>query len=154
MIGCLQSIWSCILTDISIDAPCIQINARAKYRSLTKIRSSRDSLYPFQNSLFHNQFRYLCLLYRQMLRILQNPPHRTTIFTFICLRSQGMNRRSFGPIQHLGLNKCFVNIFPHLTAKRIDLSHKMSLRTSSDIWITGHQCNRIHTYREDDCLQP
>ena len=62
-----------------------------------------------------------------------------------------MYGRSFGFIEHLGLDKRFVDIFSHLTAKCIDLSYQMTLGASTYVRVARHQCNAVHTHGKNGC---
>ena len=97
--------------------------------------------------------RYLCLTNGEMFCVFQSFPHFSGVFLLVRLSPKRMYRRPFGHIQHLGLNKCFVNIPAHLSSQRVNFPHQMSLGCSSDIGVTGHQRNAFHTDRKHNRLQ-
>ena len=76
--------------------------------------------------------------------------HFHLIANFIRLRTQGINRRAFTGIQHLGLDIGFINDLTHFAAKRIDLTHQMTLRTAADRGVTGHQSDAVQTNSEQN----
>ena len=75
----------------------------------------------FSRNLLCEDLSNFRLTDREMIRILQYTTHRSCIFLLIRLCAQRMNRRSLGFIQHLRLDKRFINIFAHLTAEGIQL---------------------------------
>ena len=56
-----------------------------------------------------------------MIRVLQDAAHGSRVLLLVRLSTQGVDRRSLGFIQHLRLDKRFINIFAHLTAEGIQL---------------------------------
>ena len=177
MVCRLQPIRPRWVTHVAVDTSRTKIYARCKNHRTALIDSAGVSFYahdPFlhrittllmplmfflKSSIFSRNL--LCedlsnfrLTDREMIRILQYTTHRSCIFLLIRLCAQRMNRRSLGFIQHLRLDKRFINIFAHLTAEGIQLTDKMSLGTSSDVRVAWHQGNAVHADRKHDRLKP
>ena len=64
---------------------------------------------------------------REIFLFLKNLPHRLGVFGLVRLCPEGVDCRSLGDIEHLGLDKSLINIFAHLAAESIDLSYQMAL---------------------------
>ena len=150
----LQAVRSRICAHITVNTPCIQINAGTENGSLTVVNRAGNGLYARQNTVFHDQLRNLHLADRQMIGIFENLAHRLAVCPLIRLRTQRMHCRSLRLIQHFRLNKRFINIFTHLAAERVDLFYEVSLRGSSDVRIARHHRDAIDTYRKYNRFQP
>ena len=64
-----------------------------------------------------------------------------------------MDRRTFGFIQHAGLDEGLVDIPAHFSAEGVQFPDQMSLGSSPDVRIAGHQSDRIDTHRENNGFQ-
>ena len=154
----LQTIWPRLHTDISIDAPCLQIRSGTQYHCPAAIGSSGICSHTCNNLLsicliFCQDFCHFHLLDLQVFLFLKHTSHGFTVICLVCLRAQRMNGRTFGTVEHLRLNKRPIDDFSHFTAQCIYFFHKMSFGTSSDIRITRHQRNAVHTYCKHQCLK-
>ena len=153
MIRRLKAIWPCRIAHIPVNTSRLQISPRSKNNCLTVIHRTGigpHSLYP---AILHKNFRHFRLPHRQMVRVLKHLSHIPGIFLLVRLGAQRVYRRSFGFIQHFGLNKGLVYILSHLSAQRIQLPHQMSLRAAANIRVTGHQSNTVHADRKHNRLQ-
>ena len=153
MICRLQTIGSGGIAHISVDTAGPQIRSGTEHGSLYMVHCSGKGLYSAKDAILHNDLRNFRLTDSQMIRIFQCHPHLSGIFLLIRLCPKGMHRRPFGFIQHLGLNKSFVNIFSHFSPKGIQLSHQVPLGASSDIGVAGHQGNAVYTDGKKNRLQ-
>ena len=117
------------------------------------INSTGISPYTSDLTVLYQKLCYLSLADSQVLLVLQCFSHFVAICLLICLSTKGMYRRTLGTIQHFGLNKSLINIFSHLTAKSIQFTNQMSLRTSTYIRVTRHQRNTLCAYRKHDRIQ-
>ena len=97
--------------------------------------------------------RYLRLTDREVFLIFQNLAHDFGILRLVRLCPEGMYSRSFGNVEHLGLDKSLVDIFRHFSAQSVDLPDKMSLGGTSNMRITGHHGNAVHIHGKDDRAQ-
>ena len=96
MIGCLQSVRTGIIADISVDAFRLQVGSGTQYHCLCIIGRTGVRLYAFDRTVFHDQFRHFRLFDRQMRRIFQHLAHGIAVIFLIRLGTQGMDCRSFG----------------------------------------------------------
>ena len=144
MIGRLKSVWTGVITDISVNTSGFQISTCTQYTRPAVIYCTGKCFHTGQNTVFHNDLCYFSLLNGQIWRIFQSFSHPAAIVTFICLCSQRMHCRPFRAIQHLRLNKCMVNIFSHFSTQCINLSDQMAFGASAYIGITWHQCNTVY----------
>ena len=87
IIGCLQTIWACIIADISVDASCLQVCSCTEYNCLTVINGSGIQFYTCDLSVFDDKFCYFSLFDGQIFLIFQSFSHLCTVRLFICLRS-------------------------------------------------------------------
>ena len=87
IIGCLQTIWACIIADISVDASCLQVCSCTEYNCLTVINGSGIQFYTCDFSVFDDKFCYFSLFDGQIFLIFQSFSHLCTVCLFICLRS-------------------------------------------------------------------
>ena len=155
MIGSLKSIRTCIAAHIAVYAPSLEICSCTKHNCAAVVYSSGIGLYTCNiPAIVRENIRYLRLTDGKVLRILNSSSHLPAVLRLVSLRTQGVNCRSLGAVKHLRLDECFVNIFAHLSAQCIKLSHKMSLGASANIGITRHHCNALNAHREHDRLKP
>ena len=154
MRGRLQAVRPRIGAHIPVDAAGVQIDACAEYHGFAVIDRSRDGFHTPAYAVLHHQLGDFCLLNGQVIRIFQHAPHGTAVFAFVGLGPERMNGRSFGFIQHLRLNKGFINIFSHFAAQGVDFPDQMSLGGSSDVGIAGHQGNAVYADREQNDRKP
>ena len=133
---------------ITIKTTGFQISSGTKNTCLTMIDSTGQSLYPGDLSVFYYDLTDFCLTQGKIFDILQSLAHLHTIGSLVRLGTERMNCRTLGFVEHLGLDKSMINVDTHLSAKSIDLSYQMSLRTSADIWIARHHSHTIHADRK------
>ena len=138
IIGSLESVRTCVVAYIAVDTSCFQVGSCTENDCLTIINSTWISFYAFNLSIFNQKLCYFTLLNSKVRSIFQCLSHLIAVCLFIRLCTQRMNRRSFGAVEHFWLNKCFINILSHFTAKSIQFSYQMSLGTATYIWITWH----------------
>ena len=153
IIGCLQSIWTCIIAYITVNTACFQISSSTQNYRLTMVNSAGIRLHTCDLAILYQKLSNLSLADGQVLLILQRLSHFITVSLLISLSTKGMHCRAFGTVQHFGLNKSLINIFSHLTAKSIQFTNQMSLRTSTYIRVTRHQRNTLCAYRKHDRIQ-
>ena len=177
MVRRLQTIRSRRVAHIAVNTSCTEINTCSKNHLTAPIDRAGVGFYthdplfhritalllplmlPLKGSILARDFlredlSNLRLSDRQMIRVLQDAAHGSRVLLLVRLSTQGVDRRSLGFIQHLRLDKRFINIFAHLTAEGIQLTDKMSLGTSSDVRVAWHQGNAVHADRKHDRLKP
>ena len=154
MIGRHQPVGAGIRDGLPTQAAGSQIRAGTDHHRTTVILDPGMDPHAGDPPVFHTDIRHLCLLDGQVIGMLQHLPHAAAVLRLVRLSTQGMHRRPFGHVQHLGLDKGAVNILAHLAAQRIDLPDDMSLGASADIGIAGHERNTLHTDGKHDCLKP
>ena len=69
--------------------------------------------------------------------------HMIVVLYSICLNPQTVYRRTFSAVQHTALNKAGIGSLTHFAAKRVNLTHKMSLCSTADRRIAGHIRNIV-----------
>ena len=127
IIGCLQSIWTCIIAYITVNTACFQISSSTQNYRLTMVDSAGIRLHTCDLAILYQKLGNLSLADGQVLLILQRLSHFITVSLLISLSTKGMHCRTLGTVQHLRLNKSLVNIFSHLSTKSIQLTDQMSL---------------------------
>ena len=153
MCGCHQSVGSGLIDHFSEETSGVQIGSGTQNHRPRMIRGAGDCLYTADSMIFHNQLADLALANGQMIRILQRPTHTGAISSLVRLGTQRVYCRSFGAVQHLGLNKGMVNIHSHFSAQGIDFTHQMPFGAAADIRVAGHHGNRFHAYGKQYGLQ-
>ena len=101
IIGCLQTVWTCIIADITINTTCFQIGSGTQNNRLTMVNSSGISLYTSDSAILYKKLCYLTLTDSQVLLILQSLSHLVTVCLLVSLCAKGVNSRALGAIQHL-----------------------------------------------------
>ena len=119
MVGCLKAVRPCRIAHLPIDTPGFQICSCAQYHSLCVIHCAGKCLYSPDFTILRQDFRHFRLTYGEMICVFQGPSHMPAVILLISLSPQGMNSRSLGFIEHLGLYEGLVYILPHLSAQRI-----------------------------------
>ena len=128
MCGGLCRVWSCRNRYISVDTPCVQIGSGTQNSSLAV--PHRTGYCPYRGKgirIIGDDFRYLLHPDLQVFLFLQRLPHSGGIGSLICLRPEGMYRRSFGTVQHTALQEGVIDALCHLSPERVYFPHKMSL---------------------------
>ena len=150
MVGCLKAVRPCRIAHIPIDTPGFQIRSRAQYHGLCVIHRAGKRLYPPDFPVPHHNFGYFRLTYGEMFCVFQGLSHVPAVILFVSLSPQGMNSRSLGFIEHLGLYEGPVYVFPHLPSKCVQLPDQMALGAPSYVRITGHQRYAVHADSKHD----
>ena len=89
-------------------------------------------------SVFDDEIDDFVLLHVQVGLLLDGLLHLGVIAVLVRLGPKGMDRRSFGGVQHPALDEGLVDVDPHLSAQGVDLPHQMSLAGPADGGIAGH----------------
>ena len=87
---CLKSVWSCLLTDFSINTSRFQIRSCTQNNSFTFINCSGVGLHSLNFSVFCKNVCHFRLFDFKIFLIFQNHAHRLAVICFICLCSQRM----------------------------------------------------------------
>ena len=74
------------------------------------------------------------------------------VLTLVRLRTQRVDRRALGHVEHARLDHRLVDVETHLPAERIDLTHKMTLAGPADRRIAGHHRQRRQVGRQHQRL--
>ena len=148
MISCLKAVRPCRIAHIPINTPGFQICSCTQYHSLGMIHSARKRFYTADCSLLHHDFGHFRLTYGKMVCIFQGLSHMPAVILLISLGAQGMDSRSLGFIEHLGLYEGPVNVLSHLSPQCIQLPDQMALGASTYVGITGHQRYAVHADRK------
>ena len=101
IICCLQSVWTGMRADITVNASCLQVGSGTQYNGLAAVYSTRIGLNARYRTIFHKDIDDFTLPDLQVLLVFQRLSHGIAVFVLICLGAQGMNGRPFRFIQHL-----------------------------------------------------
>ena len=88
MIRCLESVWSCIIADITVYTSCLQISSCTQYTGLTVIYCTGKCLHSGENTVLYDNLSHFCLFNRQIRRIFQCFSHAAAVVFLVCLGSQ------------------------------------------------------------------
>ena len=104
-----------------------KVCTRRNDSSLDRIFSTKPSSHTRNVTVLCENFSNFRLLYIKIFRVLASLFHSVVILYPVSLNTQTVNGRAFSSVKHTALNKTFISRLAHLTAERIDLTHKMSL---------------------------
>ena len=89
----------------------------------------------------------------QIFLVFQDAAHLFGILGLVSLCAQGVNGRSLGNIEHLGLDKGLIYIFGHFPAQSVDFPDQVALGGSPDVGIAGHHGYAVHIHCEYYCVK-
>lgn len=112
MVCRLQTIRSGRIAHIAIDTSRFQVRSRCQHHRLAVIRRAGVRFQSFDLTFFHDQLCHLSLTDRQVIGIFHGTAHLAGVFLLVRLRAERMHRRSLRLVEHLGLYKGFIYIFP------------------------------------------
>ncbi|MNN05484.1 hypothetical protein D3C81_1182460 [compost metagenome] len=99
--------------------------------------------YTCTSAILNNQFFHHSLAKRQIRCFLHRFFHRMLIQEFVGLCAQCMYSRTFPCVKHAQLNKGFINIAAHFTAKCIDFTYNMPFGRTAYGRIAWHEGHHI-----------
>ena len=144
-----QAVRPALIGDISHVDFAAEIGARSEHHAFCGIARTH-ARHCLPGAVFiAEQVHNLALLELQIRLELELMLHDFGIFPPIDLRAQGMHRRALAQIQHSALNGAGVRRLTHFAAKRVNLTHKVALRRSSNGGIARAVAHRVEIDGED-----
>ena len=126
IIGALQAIRPGVHTDIAVNAPGFQISSGTQDHRPAVINGAGIGLDSCNMPVFCEQVRHFHLADVKPRLRFQHLPHGPAVVCFIRLGAKRMDGRTFGLVQHLGLDESPVDDLSHLSAQGVHFPHQMS----------------------------
>ena len=80
--------------------------------------------------------------------------HLAAVGGTVHLRTRREYRRTFGPVQHAGLDRRKIGHLSHNAAQRIDLTHQLTFCRTADAGVTGKICQLVQMKCQKKCGKP